>query len=104
MTLNEFCEVLSLYRWKLYGNCIRSYDGICPKTKHTPLLLACIHVTGYRGHFPEKFGWFWEQGQLLGLSDSNTHAIMRASDNEMHSTPSWHDLTEQEQEDRKSVV
>lgn len=117
MKLNEFLGILSAYpgRWRLTslhwkkdnnewvvgeGTAIRSYDGLCPTTRHSPLLIACLCVSGYRGHFPQKFGDFYEQGQFLGLSEPDTHAIFRATDNEILPWSAWEDLTQKEQQDK----
>lgn len=89
MKLNDFFEIIRFYpgRWKLINNTIRSWDAGLPNTKHTPLLVACLCVSGYRGHNTAKFGFFYEQGQFLGLSDPDTHAIFRATDNEIENIP-----------------
>lgn len=98
MELLDFLKIIKNdpTRWVLKNKTIRSFDGGTPSTKLTPLLVACINVSGYRGQNFAKFGEFYEQGQFLGLSDPDTHAIFTVTDNEITLLPSWDQLSELE--------
>lgn len=100
MDLSKFFDIISTCptRWKTNGTTIRSFDASFPNERHTPLLVACIYVSEYRGHNVAKFGEFYEQGRFLNLSERDTHALFRTSDNKIIQMPAWEDLTEKEQQ------
>lgn len=88
MTLNEFFDEIGALpvTWILTGyneECIRSLEDL-----YSPIELLCYTKGGIswksgRLKKPVLLDLFFQHGQILGLSDPDTHAIFRASDNKI---------------------
>lgn len=107
MQLKEFFDTLGNLpvNWCLMGDAIRSFDAGCPSECYSPIEVVCYYKggtvswTGGKLHRPNMIGEFFQQGKLLGLSDPDTHALFRATDNHVTPFPGWDELTTTEQKD-----
>ncbi len=98
MTLYEFFDVLGSLpdRWRFVGNTIRTFDGGRPSEAYSPLEVVCFYKGGTvswqggRTYRPSLLDFHFQHGRVLGLSDADTHAIFRASDNDIVPEPGRH--------------
>lgn len=105
MTLEEFfVDLKSLpTSWCLVGDTIRTFGGN-HKEKLPPLEVMCYAKGGTvswnpgRLHRPRLVLEFYEHGLLLGLPSTDTHAIFRATDNDIQLAPEWNTLGEEAKE------
>lgn len=88
MTIDEFFDKLAQLpvSWKLRGECIRSRDGTFPSEQYSPLELMCYSKGGtvsWQGSLckPKLLEFYFQHGQVLGLSGPDMHSLSRMSDN-----------------------
>jgi hypothetical protein len=88
VTIDEFFQILESLpnQWKWRGDAIRYHDTSSPSEYFTPLEIVCYFKGGtvsWRGgrlQKPSLLDMFYQHGKILGLSESDIHAIFRASD------------------------
>ncbi len=91
MTLDEFFDELKALpvHWQYIGDAIRTHDGGSSEA-FSPMEVLCYSKGGTvswrpgRIHRPRLLDDFFVHGRLLGLSEQDTHAIFRASDNDIN--------------------